>query len=144
MSNVELANAAIKRAARWLQGALRALEDRRWDDVVYSSQMAVEQSAKAVLIALGIDSPRERDVSDVFLPLTRRDDIPDWFKNLVPSMSETIAELAELRGLAGYGYEMGIDANYFKDYAPDALNKAKNLHEACSNLLSQAFKTGVR
>ena len=65
MSNVGLAEAGIGRAGRWLQGASRALEDERWDDAVYSSQMAVEQSAKAVLIALGIDFPKEHDVSIV-------------------------------------------------------------------------------
>ncbi|MBS7248316.1 MAG: HEPN domain-containing protein [Candidatus Jordarchaeales archaeon] len=69
MRNIEMAVQAIKRAARWLQGAERAMEDERWDDVVYSSQMAAEHSTKAVLISLGIDFPKEHDVSDILLQL---------------------------------------------------------------------------
>ncbi len=139
-SNIELAYKALARARRWLQSAYRALEDKRWDDVVYSSQMAVEQSSKGVLIALGIDYPREHDVSDIFNELRNRRDLPKWFRNLVPNLSRNIAELAELRGLAGYGYEKGIDADYFKEYAPEAYNIAKNHVSICEKLLNELFK----
>jgi len=141
MSNIGLANAGIERAGRWLQGASRALQDARWDDAVYSSQMAVEQSAKALLIALGIDYPKEHDVSIVFEALTKRIDIPEWFKRKVPEIAKAMAELAEIRGLAGYGFEEGIGVEYFKDYAPEAIKKAREVYEACSKLLKEAFKT---
>ncbi|PUA34205.1 MAG: hypothetical protein B9J98_01030 [Candidatus Terraquivivens tikiterensis] len=65
LTNVELAVSALKRGWRWLRGAREALKDGR-DDVVYCSQMVVEHSSKAVLIALGIDYPREHDVSIAF------------------------------------------------------------------------------
>jgi len=141
LSNVGLAEAGIGRAGRWLQGASRALEDERWDDAVYSSQMAVEQSAKAVLIALGIDFPKEHDVSIVFEDLAKRLDMPEWFRSKVPEIVKAVAELAEMRGLAGYGFEQGIGVEYFKDYAPEAFKKAREVHEACSKLLREAFKT---
>ncbi len=140
VSNIELAFKAIARARRWLQSARRALEDERWDDVVYSSQMAVEQSSKGVLIALGIDYPREHDVSDVFIELKDRKDLPEWFRNLVSTMSKNIAELAELRGLAGYGYEKGIDVNYFKEYAPEAYSIAEKHVNTCEKLLNELFR----
>ena len=141
MNNMELARAGIERAGRWLQGASRALEDERWDDAVFSSQMAVEQSAKAVLIALGIDFPKEHDVSIVFEDLAKRLDMPEWFRSKVPEIVKAVAELAEMRGLAGYGFEQGIGVEYFKDYAPEAFKKAREVHEACSKLLREAFKT---
>ena len=140
MSNIGLAEAGIERAGRWLQGASRALEDARWDDAVYSSQMAIEQSAKAVLIALGIDFPKEHDVSIAFETLAKRSDIPEWFRRKVPEIVKAVAELAEIRGLAGYGFEEGIGVEYFKDYAPEALKKAMEVHEACSKLLKESFK----
>ena len=140
MSNIRLAKAGIERAGRWLQGASRALEDARWDDAVYSSQMGVEQSAKAVLIALGIDFPKEHDVSIAFETLAKRSDIPEWFRRKVPEIVKAVAELAEIRGLAGYGFEEGIGVEYFKDYAPEALKKAMEVHEACSKLLKESFK----
>ncbi len=139
-SSVELAYKALDRASRWLQGAYRALEDKRWDDVVYSSQMAVEQASKGVLIALGIDYPREHDVSDVFGKLASREDIPEWFRGHVPELSRIIAELAELRGLAGYGYEEGIDVEYFRGYAPEAYEMARKHVELCRKLLDELFQ----
>ena len=140
MSNVGLAEAGIERAGRWLQGASRALEDARWDDAVYSSQMAIEQSAKAVLIALGIDFPKEHDVSIAFETLAKRSDVPEWFRRKVPEIGKAVAELAEIRGLAGYAFQPGIGVEYFKDYAPEAIKKAKDVHDACSKLLKEAFK----
>lgn len=116
------------------------MEDKRWDDVVYSSQMAVEQSIKAVLIALGIDFPHEHDVSGVFMGLTKRVDIPQWFKEAVPKVSEHMTELAEVRGLAGYGYEKGVDAEYFKDYSKEALRNAETALSLCRRLLVHIFR----
>ena len=141
MSNIGLAEAGIERAGRWLQGASRALEDARWDDAVYSSQMAVEQSARAVLIALGIDFPKEHDISIGFETLAKRSDIPEWFRSKVPEIVKAVAELAEMRGLAGYGFEQEIGVEYFKDYAPEAFKKAREVHDACSKLLTETFKS---
>ncbi|MEM2137335.1 MAG: hypothetical protein QXI93_05205 [Candidatus Methanomethylicia archaeon] len=58
---------------------------------------------------------------------------------MIDELSDNISELAELRGLAGYGYEKGIDADYFKDYAPIAYEKAKKHYNACSKLLKELF-----
>lgn len=142
-TNVDLAVSAIRRSSRWLKGALRALEDGRWDDVVYSSQMAVEQASKSVLIALGIEYPREHDVSAVFKQIPRIKNVPKWFSSMIPQLAENISELAELRGLAGYGYEKGLDADYFKDYAPKAYEMAKKHYEACARFLSELYNVDV-
>lgn len=139
LKNVEVARRGIDRAERWLRGAKAALTDRRWDDVVYAAQMAVEQSAKAVLFALGIDFPKEHDVSEVFTSLVTREDLPSDFRSRVPSISATVKELAEQRGLAGYGFEQGITVNHFKDYAPKALRAARGVYATCKKLLKKEF-----
>ena len=139
MTNIDLSASALRRAKRWLKGALRALEDERWDDVVYCSQMAVEQASKAVLIALGIDYPREHDVSVAFKKISEIAGIPGWFKAILDELAENISTLAQLRGLAGYGYEEGIDADYFKDYAPEAYEKAEKHYNVCLRLLSELY-----
>jgi HEPN domain-containing protein len=106
--------------------------------------MAVEQSIKAVLIALGVDFPHEHDVTGVFVGLTKRMDIPEWFKKLVPELSRYMTELAELRGLAGYGYEKGLDASYFKDYSTEALRNAETTLSSCRRLLMDLFRNHLR
>ena len=138
LSTKDLAKAALERSRRWLQGAKRALEDKRWDDVVYASQMAVEQCSKAVLIAFGIDYPKEHDVSPVFRKLAEKK-LPQWFLSMLEELSENISELAKLRGLAGYGFEVGVGAEYFRDYAPEALSKASKQVDACAKLLKELF-----
>ncbi|MBS7617280.1 HEPN domain-containing protein, partial [Candidatus Bathyarchaeota archaeon] len=130
LTNIDLATSALKRSKRWLRGAFKALEDERWDDAVYSSQMAVEQVSKAVLIALGIEYPREHDVSAIFRRISKIEGVPTWFLSILDELTTNISELAELRGLAGYGYEKGLDAEYFKDYAPIAYEKARKHYES--------------
>ncbi|MGQ9782142.1 MAG: HEPN domain-containing protein [Nitrososphaeria archaeon] len=142
-TNVDLAASALRRGSRWLRGAFSALEDKRWDDVVYCSQMAVELSSKAVLIALGIEYPKEHDVSIGFKQVSKIKNIPTWFLALLHELTNTISELAELRGLAGYGYEKGIDAEYFKDYAPKAYEMAKKHYQACTKFLLEFYNINV-
>lgn len=140
MRNIDMATQGISRAARWLQSAERAIEDKRWDDAVYSSQMAAEHSAKAVLISLGIDFPKEHDVSDVLLQIQGIPNLPQWFRKELGLIADIVAELAEQRGLAGYGFEKGIDETYFKDYAPDAFEKARWVHNLCKKFIEETFK----
>ena len=139
MNTEELAMLGIGRASRWLQGAKRAREDGRWDDVVYSSEMAAEQALKAVLIFYGMDYPKEHDVSDAILQIRGREGLPSWFREQIEGMAEAIAELADQRGLAGYGFEQGITAEYFRKYAPQALAKAERIHANCERLLKHAL-----
>lgn len=138
--NSAIARQVLGRAGRWLRGAERALEDKRWDDVVYSAQMAVELSVKAVLLSIGIDFPKEHDVSDVLLQLADRGGVRAWFRREIPEISDVMAKLAEQRGLAGYGFEEGITADYFKDYAPEALRSARKVHSDCRKFLRQILK----
>jgi len=42
MNNSETSRRGLQRARRWYQSAIRALDDERWDDVIYSYEMAIE------------------------------------------------------------------------------------------------------
>ena len=116
---------AFLRAKRWLQGANRALEDERWDDVIYCSQMAVEQSIKAILLDKGLIFKRVHDVSDEFLNLKDDRTLPTQIKENIEKLSDTLIFLTDQRSLAGYGFEEEVDVSFFKDSAPEALEKAQ-------------------
>ncbi|MFX1512318.1 MAG: HEPN domain-containing protein, partial [Promethearchaeota archaeon] len=86
---------ALKRAKRWLQGAQRGLEDKRWDDCVYCSQMAAEQSMKGLLILLGVSFKRIHDISDFVLSLQNNSELSKEFRSKIPQITDELAELTE-------------------------------------------------
>jgi len=102
--------------------------------------MCVEQSTKSILVALGIDYPKEHDISGVFMKLSGNKALPTWFRDKIPKITQYISELAEQRGLAGYGFETGITIDYFKDYSNRAIKAAREIHEACQRLLKALMK----
>jgi len=116
---------AFLRSQRWLQGAERAFEDERWDDVIYCSQMAVEQAMKALLIREGLIFKRVHDVSDEFILLRHKKSTPESLWSNVEKLADTLVYLTDQRALAGYGFEEGVEVSFFKDSAPLALEKAK-------------------
>lgn len=143
MNNVDIAILALRRAGRWLKGAQRALSEKRWDDVVFSAQMCSEHAAKGVLISLGIEFPKQHDVSDVFITLKQRRDLPSNFRNRVESLTQDLAELASERAFASYGFEDGINVDYFEDYAPIAVKKSEMILHSCSHLVRDLFKVKI-
>lgn len=134
-----MARGALRRSEGWLQGAARALQDRRWDDVVFSSQMAVEVSSKAVLLSLGIDFPKQHDISSVFTESLGGREVPAWFE--VQRLASNISKFAEMRSLAEYAYEKGVGQSHFKGYAATALKEARFHVAACKRLLTAKFST---
>lgn len=130
----------MARSERWLQGASRALEDGRWDDVVFSSQMAVEVASKAVLFAMGIDAPKQHDVSALFREVGSEKMIPRWFPT--ERLASSISTFSGLRALAEYAYERGVGGDHFKGEAPGLLKDAEDHVSACRKLLEELFGGG--
>ena len=102
--------------------------------------MCSEHAAKAVLISLGIDFPRQHDVSDVFVTLKERRDLPSDFRGKVEDMVEKLASLAAERALAGYGFEEGVGVEYFKDVAPGAIEDAEFILRSCRKFVVDVFE----
>lgn len=125
LSNQRKSQLAFARAKRWLQSAERALEDERWDDVVYGSQMAVEHAIKSILLEKGLRFKRVHDISPEFLLLSEHDDTPNWLKEKIEEISKILLILTNRRSSAGYGFEEEVDVEDFKDEAPDSYNDAK-------------------
>ncbi len=137
MVNSTKSQLAFQRAQRWFQGAQRALEDERWDDVVYGAQMAVEQAIKAVMLGQGFVFKRVHDVSDEFLHLRTHSTLPRWFKDEIPEIVDIFARLTDQRALAGYGFEEEVGVEYFEPSAKPALTDAKKVLELIERLLKE-------
>ena len=135
MKNLETSQGALKRAERWYQSAIRAFEDERWDDVMYSCQMSVEQALKAILILYGVEYPKIHDISSIYINIKTKD-LPRWFSSKMEFHASILEELNEKRGPSAYGYIEGMikddfkeDAFYFKDPVNEIINDCKKLIE---------------
>jgi len=73
---------------------------------------------KLFLIALGIEFPKEYDVSIAFKQISNKKNIPSCFLSMLNELVNNISELAELRGLASYGYEKGINCLLYTSPSP--------------------------
>lgn len=130
--NVRIAHKALLRAKDWIRSAEVALEENRWNDVVYNAQMGAEHAMKGILIALGITFKRVHDISVPFTLLPNENRISDEFLKHIPLFAEWLVQLIEQRYLAGYGFEEDLDYDYFKDYSPIALERGKIIYQKCS------------
>lgn len=139
MKNYETANEALKRARRWYQGSIRALEDQRWDDVVYSYEMAVEQALKAILILYGIEYPKKHDISNIYLSLKNKK-VPEFFSKNIDNHAKILNILVKKRGPAAYGYVEGINKNEFMKDAKNLKQDVENILNECEQLLLEFNK----
>jgi len=139
MKNSEITKEALERARRWYQGAIRALEDQRWDDVVYSYEMAVEQSLKAILILYGIEYPKKHDISNIYLSLKNKN-LPEFFSKNIDNHAKILNLLVKKRGPAAYGYVEGIDKTKFMKDAKNLKQDVENILNECEQLLKEFNK----
>ena len=130
----------LERAKRWLSPAGTELEKGHFDNVIYLCQMCVETATKSVLTALGIDYPKEHDVSMVFRQFSEREDLPSWFRENAATISEVIRSLAQIRGDAAYGYERGLSPEYFEGKASESVKAAESILNKCEKVLGEIFE----
>jgi len=140
IKSLRIAHKALKRAKDWIRSAEIALEEKRWNDVVYNAQMGAEQSMKSILLALGVNYKRVHDISVPFSLLPTKEELGDDFRQSIPKFSEWLVQLTEPRHLAGYGFEEDLQNDHFKDYAPIALNKGQTIYETCFKELKRISK----
>jgi len=141
MRREQLAELMIGRAERWLQSPREALNGGRYDDAVYCAQMCAEHASKAALTVMGIEYPKVHDVSDVLMTIGPR--LPAWFRERLDEMCRILTELAEKRGLAGYGFEKGLDVSHFAEAAPVCVKEAEFVLENCRKLVENVKRSPI-
>ncbi|MEM2878908.1 MAG: HEPN domain-containing protein [Candidatus Hadarchaeales archaeon] len=138
MSRKELASLMVGRAERWLLSSRDALRGKRYDDAVYCAQMCAEHAAKAALAVLGVEYPKTHDPGPAMREVEGR--MPRWFRQNLDEIVRILAELAEKRGLAGYGFEKGLDVSFFRDAAPKAVRQAELVLSSCKRLVDELMR----
>jgi len=136
MNNSETSRRGLQRARRWYQSAIRALDDERWDDVIYSYEMAIEQALKAILILYGIEYPKKHDISNILIHLKQKD-LPVFFSDNLDFYAKLLNNLVDKRGPAAYGYIEGISKENFKEDAFILKDDIENVLEACERVLDE-------
>jgi HEPN domain-containing protein len=126
----------MARATARLKAAQDALDRGDYPDVVRYSQECAEFSLKACLRLVGIEYPKEHDVSDILLASADRH--PKWFRKHIPEFAEISRILAEARGPSAYGDEArGIPASaiFGEQEAKKALADTEKAYELSKKLL---------
>ena len=138
-----VARLAWERGRRWLESGRRALTDRRWDDAVYAAQMASEQAAKGLLLAAGIEVPKQHDVSNLLLDLGMEPG-RSFARDELEEVARIVADLASRRALAAYGFESEVGVEEFRAVAPRAVREAARVVGFVRAALGLAGRAGPR
>jgi len=136
MNMAKLAEDYFKRARNRIKSAELAYSDKSYPDVVRYSQECVELSLKSALRALGVEYPKEHDMSRILRANKNR--FPEWFRREINRLGEISRDLADKRAPSLYGIEPSGKAPsdiFDKDDAEEALLDAKYVLNIVSKLL---------
>lgn len=102
--NKRMAEDYLSDSTSILSEAKAAKDGGRHHRAIRLSQESLELSLKAILRSVGIEYPKERDVSDAIQENIEK--FPDWFRSATPKLEEGSTWLAERRGPSMYGDEI--------------------------------------
>lgn len=140
MNTKEMAYDHLSWASGSLGEAKEALARGDYPRTVRRAQECIELAAKAVLRALGIEFPREHDVSDVLRELGG--DLPSWFQEVLPQIAESLHRITPKRGPAMYGFERELRPSrgaFTQEDGAAALRDAEFVYEQCERFFREWF-----
>lgn len=133
--NKKLAENYLSDAASILDEARSAEEKGLHHRAIRRSQESFELALKSILRAVGIEYPKEHDVSDALRDSSGK--LPNWLRSKLPYLEEGGAWLWERRGAAMYGDEIAgkpasqlfteSDSQKALEYAQEGVSTAKRL-----------------
>ena len=114
MVNTQLAGRALEDAEEWVQSAKKLNEINAGPKILYSLEMGVELSLKALLFYHGIDFPKTHNILAAVVSLVTSDDFDDLeMKENSEFIFSTFHALLDLRGASGYSYESSYSRQFF-------------------------------
>ena len=118
MVNRELASRALKNAEEWLLSSKELDKAKVASKVLYSLEMGVEMSLKALLIYHGIDFPKSHNILPVVANLISSSEFDDTeIKVSSNEIFSTFHALLDIRSASGYSYESSFDNEFFLEKA---------------------------
>lgn len=136
MNLAKLAEDYCRRAKIRIKSAELAYAEKSYPDVVRYGQECVELSLKAALRAVGVEYPKEHDMSRILRAV--KDRFPEWFRTEIGKLGEISRDLADKRAPSLYGIESSGKAPsdiFGKDDAEKALSDARYVLNTVGKLL---------
>jgi HEPN domain-containing protein len=130
MVNRELASRALKNAEEWLLSSKELDKAKVASKVLYSLEMGVEMSLKALLIYHGIDFPKSHNILPVVANLISSSEFDDTeIKVSSNEIFSTFHALLDIRSASGYSYESSFDNEFFLEKANRYADPAFHIFE---------------
>jgi HEPN domain-containing protein len=127
----------LAESASILSEARAAKDMGRHHRAIRLSQECLELTLKAILRSVGVEYPKEHDVSDAIEENLEL--FPDWFRSVTPKLEEGSTWLSERRGISMYGDEIagkpasqlftGEDSAKAVEYSERAIDVARRLFD---------------
>ena len=132
MNSEAMASDSLARAGRCLREARTACEEGDYALCVRRAQETIELAIKGLLRLVGIEFPREHDVSDALVSSENR--FPAPWREVLPELARRMREITPKRGPAMYGLEaQGIPASdaFNEEDGRRALADAEFVYSRC-------------
>ena len=128
MVNQNLAERALADAEEWLQSANKLREINAGPKILYSLEMGVELSIKALLLYHGIDFPKSHNILAAVLSLISSDKIDDdEIRENAELIISTFHALLDLKSASGYSYESSYSHEFFIEKAEEYYGPASQV-----------------
>ena len=135
-----MAKAYLEDAEYSLREAKIAAEGKVYHRTVRRAQECVEFALKAVLRLIGIEYPREHEISTVLMEVSEKKKLPEWFSSALSEISGVSKRLAEERGPAFYGEEKAFvppGSLYGEREAELAITDAERILNLCKRFFEE-------
>ena len=139
---IGISEKAMETAESWIKTAETMAKEGVYNTSLYSEEMAVEISLKAVLFALGIEPPKNHNIIEIVennivnsqkILKLNRDKIKEMVRSLLP-------ELLGNRQTSGYTFNYNIDEESLEKIALKYLEPSKKAVLLCKDVLSEISK----
>ncbi len=134
---IDIAKGAIETAESWVKTAEEMLKVKVYNTSLYSEEMAVEISLKAVMLAFGIQPPKVHNIIESFetniidhgiLPKKYKEQLKNITRSLLPDLLRT-------RQISGYTFNFNISKDDMETLAIRYIDTAKNTVKICKEII---------